>query len=322
VSICVAFVDSIIDLHPILSVSHSRLGLALVVNNSRTIMRQGAAWVHECDLPREETHRLMSRLAAAVWCFPRSLARHLLSAEEDADDFAADVRSNLRSDLAEDLIAARHKPTRAMYELSCAINEFPLSDWRRVAIDSAATALCDAMVRTKQLRNFRCSKCQVRLDTLTIVFAAPPGELGENFHKSCSTVRIFILNGTVFLLDCTHKVFMIFLVKFLYTAHGTIFGSMVAADAADAIRCFWLFMEPLVYYSGDFNYKLLFAWYRGIGYPARGTLQVCMSPPKCFQSRQQMLGPQSHVPFAFFFTPAYYRSIRSLTELVYQLKST
>jgi ion channel-forming bestrophin family protein len=114
-------------------------------------MRQGAAWVHESTLPREEKHRLMARLAAAVWCFPRSLARHLLSAEEDDADYAADVRSNLRADLAEDLIAARHKPTRAMYELSCAINEFPLSDWRRVAMDSAATTLCDAMGSSERI---------------------------------------------------------------------------------------------------------------------------------------------------------------------------
>jgi ion channel-forming bestrophin family protein len=123
----------------------ARKNWGAIVNNSRTIMRQGSAWVHESTLPPEEKHRLMARLAAAVWCFPRSLTRHLLSAAEDEADYAIDVRSNLRADLAEDLIAARHKPTRAMYELSCAINEFPLSDWRRVAMDSAATTLCDAM---------------------------------------------------------------------------------------------------------------------------------------------------------------------------------
>jgi predicted membrane chloride channel (bestrophin family) len=114
-------------------------------------MRQGAAWVHQADISPEEKHRLMARLAAAVWAFPRSLTRHLLSANEDNEDYATDVRSNLRAELAEDLIAARHKPTRAMYELSCAINEFPLSDFRRVAMDSAATALCDAMGSSERI---------------------------------------------------------------------------------------------------------------------------------------------------------------------------
>jgi ion channel-forming bestrophin family protein len=129
----------------------ARKNWGAIVNNSRTIMRQGAAWNHESPLPPEEKQRLMARLAAAVWCFPRSLTRHLLSADEDADDYAVDVRANLRPDLAEDLITARHKPTRAMYELSCAINEFPLSDWRRVAMDSAATTLCDAMGSSERI---------------------------------------------------------------------------------------------------------------------------------------------------------------------------
>jgi len=123
----------------------ARKNWGAIVNNSRTIMRQGSSWVHQANIPSEEKHRLMARLASAVWAFPRSMTRHTLSAAEDEEDYANDCRSNLREDLAEDLIAARHKPTRAMYELSCAINEFPLSDWRRVAMDEAATHLCDAM---------------------------------------------------------------------------------------------------------------------------------------------------------------------------------
>jgi ion channel-forming bestrophin family protein len=116
-----------------------------IVNNSRTIMREGAAWIHQADIPSEEKQRLLCRLAAAVWCFPRSMTRHLLGSVEDEEDYVADCRANLRPELAEDLIAARHRPSRALYELSCAINEFPLSDWRRIAVDTAATALCDAM---------------------------------------------------------------------------------------------------------------------------------------------------------------------------------
>ena len=108
-------------------------------------MRQGAAWIHECDIPQEEKYRLMSRLAASVWCFPRSMTRHVLSAREDDAAYAEDVRANMRPELAEDLIGARHKPTLATYEISCAINEFPLSDFRRAAIDHHVTVLCDAM---------------------------------------------------------------------------------------------------------------------------------------------------------------------------------
>jgi putative membrane protein len=117
----------------------------MIVNSSRTIMRQGSSWLHEADIPQEEKHRLMARLAAAVWCFPRSMTRHVLSAREDDAAYAEDCRTNLRPDLAEELIAARHKPTRATYEISCAINDFPFSDYRRAMMDSSVTTLCDAM---------------------------------------------------------------------------------------------------------------------------------------------------------------------------------
>jgi putative membrane protein len=108
-------------------------------------MRQGASWLHEADIPQEEKHRLMARLAAAVWCFPRSMTRHVLSAREDDAAYAEDCRTNLRADLAEELIGARHKPTRATYEISCAINEFPFSDYRLATMDKSVTVLCDAM---------------------------------------------------------------------------------------------------------------------------------------------------------------------------------
>lgn len=118
----------------------------MIVNSSRTIMRQAAAWLHEADdIPQEEKHRLMARLAAAVWAFPRSMTRHVLSAREDDAAYAEDCRANLRPDLAEDLISVRHKPTRATYEISCAIDQFPFKDYQRVTIDKSVTVLCDAM---------------------------------------------------------------------------------------------------------------------------------------------------------------------------------
>jgi len=123
-----------------------------IVNSCRTIVREAAAWVHEVEgLSNEQKQKLMVRLEQAVWAFPRSLTRHLLSAQEDDADYARDCREKLRPDLAEDLIAARHKPTRALYELSAAINEFPLGDRRIVSIDKATTVLCDSLGSNERL---------------------------------------------------------------------------------------------------------------------------------------------------------------------------
>jgi predicted membrane chloride channel (bestrophin family) len=108
-------------------------------------MREGSTWLHKADILPEEKHRLISRLAGAVWCCTRSMTRHLLSPAEDEAVYVIDCRSTLRPELAEDLISARHRPARALYELSCAINALPFSVWRRIEVDRAANELCDAM---------------------------------------------------------------------------------------------------------------------------------------------------------------------------------
>ena len=115
-------------------------------------MREAAAWIHEVEgLSNEEKQRLMVRLEQAVWAFPRSLTRHLLSAQEDDADYARDCRDRVRPDLAEDLIAARHKPTRALYELSAAIQELPIGDRRITSIDKSTTVLCDSLGSNERL---------------------------------------------------------------------------------------------------------------------------------------------------------------------------
>lgn len=118
----------------------------MIVSSSRTILREAAAWVHEVDsLSEEEKQQRMLRLEQAVWAFPRSVTRHLLSAEEDDANYVRECCEKLRPDLAKDLIAARHKPTRALYELSMAINDFPLEESRITSIDQATSVLCNSL---------------------------------------------------------------------------------------------------------------------------------------------------------------------------------
>jgi predicted membrane chloride channel (bestrophin family) len=93
----------------------------------------------------------MVRLEKAVWCFCRSVTRHLLSADEDEADYAADCRNKLRPELAEALIAARHRPTRALYELSTAIAELPIDERRQISMDASVSILCDSMGSSERI---------------------------------------------------------------------------------------------------------------------------------------------------------------------------
>lgn len=108
-------------------------------------MREGAAWIAETDLSIDDRQKILTRLECAVWSFCRATTRHLLSEREDQEEFAKDVRAKLRPGLAEDLIVARHKPTRALYEITCAIQELPFNERRQVGMDVSTTVLTNAM---------------------------------------------------------------------------------------------------------------------------------------------------------------------------------
>jgi ion channel-forming bestrophin family protein len=159
-------------------------------------MREGAAWIQECDtINNDEKQKLMERLEQAVWCFSRSLTRHLLSAREDENDYANDCRTRLRPDLAEDLIAARHKPTRALYELSAAINEFPMGDQRIVGIDRSTTVLCDAMGSSERIFSSPVPRFYTRHTSrfLELWLLLVPLALYEPFAKSWNHWAMYVL---------------------------------------------------------------------------------------------------------------------------------
>jgi ion channel-forming bestrophin family protein len=108
-------------------------------------MRETASWTLKSDLAAEEKVILIRRVADCVWLFPRSLQRHLWNPVEDTEPFANAVRGRLDYKLAEEMINARHKPTRALYEMSKAVNELPLDTIQRSTIDQCVTTLCDAL---------------------------------------------------------------------------------------------------------------------------------------------------------------------------------
>jgi len=94
----------------------------------------------ESDLPYEEKQALLVRVADAVWAFARAERRHLLSKHEDEEDFIVDVMANLREPFASDLIKnKRHRPSFALFELTCAINELPLDMFRRNHIEESVS---------------------------------------------------------------------------------------------------------------------------------------------------------------------------------------
>ena len=111
----------------------------LMINRSRDIVRMGATWyapgterlgymqgVEDSKgnfvraspaVDEGERSRKLVQLSKSVWAFSRSLARHLTPPEEDEAAFQRDVRERLDPEQAEALIAADHRPNRAMFDI-------------------------------------------------------------------------------------------------------------------------------------------------------------------------------------------------------------
>lgn len=115
----------------------------LIINHSRNIMRIASAWSLQSATPENsaERKRKLSNVATAAWEFPRALTRHLLRAAEDEDDFQREMRTALDPAKAEYLIGVRHRPTRALYDLSTAVQDLNLSFLKKIEIDKSITVL-------------------------------------------------------------------------------------------------------------------------------------------------------------------------------------
>lgn len=82
-----------------------------------------------------ERVRKLRKLSNAVWSFSRSLQRHLTPPDEDEDAFRKDIRARLDRRQAEALIAADHRPNKAMFDIGCAINDLPMHFMKRNNMD-------------------------------------------------------------------------------------------------------------------------------------------------------------------------------------------
>lgn len=113
----------------------ARKAWGLNINHTRNLVRMATAWSSAEYEPDEEKRKAaLKRLARSVWSFVRSLKRHLSDPADEAD-FQAELYEKLPQEQADAIIAAVHRPNRAMFEISCAVNDLPMHFMRRNEID-------------------------------------------------------------------------------------------------------------------------------------------------------------------------------------------
>ena len=102
-------------------------------------MRHSTLWI---DTVVATAQAALDELRLCVYAFPRSLWAHL-SAPEKEPRFEQDIRAAMGEAAASDLLAAPHRPLRALSMLSTAMDNLPIDEQKQVAIDKSCILIGD-----------------------------------------------------------------------------------------------------------------------------------------------------------------------------------
>ena len=98
-----------------------------------------------------ERQYLLGQVSLMTWAFVRSMKRHLSPPDEDEDDYVAEIKARLTPDQADGIISAAHRPNRALYDLSVAIEKLPMHFVRRNAINTNLSIFEDTLGGSERL---------------------------------------------------------------------------------------------------------------------------------------------------------------------------
>jgi ion channel-forming bestrophin family protein len=100
----------------------------------------------------DETRRAdLQRLALYTWAFVRCMKRHLSPEWEDEAAFRLEIYERLPDSQAEAIIASAHRPNRALYDLSMAIENLPMHFMRKNEMHKALTIFEDNLGSSERL---------------------------------------------------------------------------------------------------------------------------------------------------------------------------
>ena len=140
----------------------------LNINHTRDLNRMATAWYgnqSEWDgtefmesstkvldpIDPAERQYLLGQVSLFTWAFVRSMKRHLSPPEEDEEDFCAEIRARLTPSQADAIISAVHRPNRALYDLSVAIEMLPMHFVRKNEINKNLSIFEDTLGGSERL---------------------------------------------------------------------------------------------------------------------------------------------------------------------------
>ena len=103
------------------------------------------------EIDPAEREYLLGQVSLFTWAFVRSMKRHLSPPDEDEEDYVAELKSRLTPEQADAIISSAHRPNRALYDLSVAIEKLPMHFMRKNEINKNLSIFEDTLGGSERL---------------------------------------------------------------------------------------------------------------------------------------------------------------------------
>lgn len=121
------------------------------INRTRDLNRMANSYYDATGVSPEQREDDLRTVALCTWAFVRSMKRHLSPEEEDEAAFQNELYEKLPPQQAEMIIAAQHRPNRALQDLSNAIEDLPMHFMRKNQIHQDLTQFEDNLGSSERL---------------------------------------------------------------------------------------------------------------------------------------------------------------------------
>eukprot|EP00536_Pseudo-nitzschia_multiseries_P012020 jgi/Psemu1/260247/estExt_Genewise1Plus.C_4390020 len=129
----------------------ARKNWGMNINHTRDLVRMGNAFYDSSEVDEATRKADLERLSVCTWAFVRSMKRHLSPEWEDEAAFRLELYERLPESQANAIINAAHRPNRALFDLSMAIENLPMHFMRKNEMHKALTIFEDNLGSSERL---------------------------------------------------------------------------------------------------------------------------------------------------------------------------
>lgn len=129
----------------------ARKNWGMNINHTRDLVRMANAYYDSRGVSPEQRADDLNHVALCTWAFVRAMKRHLSPESEDEVAFQVELYEKLPKQQAEMIIAAAHRPNRALQDLSYAVDDLPMHFMRKNEIHRAVTIFEDNLGSSERI---------------------------------------------------------------------------------------------------------------------------------------------------------------------------